>query len=101
MAKLKKKTRSQYIREYLASVKPSERSPTAVSNALKKRGIKVTVNHVCMVKLGMGLTKKRKKKISNSFDLQSTIIAKKLLNACKGDLNLAKTNLNLVSRLLG
>jgi hypothetical protein len=101
-----KKTRTQYIREYLSSAKPSERGPTATSKALRKRGIKVTVNHVGMVRLEMGLTKRAKKKVSkkkvsNSFNLQSTIIAKKLLNACKGDLNLARTNLNLVSRLLG
>lgn len=97
-----KKTRTQYIREYLAAAKPSNRGPTAVSKALRKRGIKVTVNHVGMVKLGMGLTKRMKKKNKiSSFNLQSTIIAKNLLRSCRGDLTLAKNNLNLVSRLLG
>lgn len=95
------KTRTDHIREYLKSAKPSDRGPTAVSKALKRKGIVVTVHHVGMVKLGMGLTKRTKKPKAEKFNLKSVSLAKKFLRACDGDISLAKTNLDLISRLMG
>ena len=62
--KMKTVNRSEKIREYLKSVKPSDRSPKAVSDALKEKGIKVSPNLVSLVKMKLsvksGIVKKKK-----------------------------------------
>jgi len=61
--KTKTVNRSEKIREYLKSVKPSDRSPKAVSDALKEKGIKVSPNLVSLVKMKLsGKPKKATKK---------------------------------------
>lgn len=63
--KTKTVNRSEKIREYLKSVKPSDRSPKAVSDALKEKGIKVSPNLVSLVKMKLsGKPKKATKKVA-------------------------------------
>jgi len=98
--KAKEKSRSQIIREYLLSLKPSEQSPTKVSEALKEKGVNVTVHHIGMVKLHIrrSLEKKREKKKNRNFD--SILIAKSLLKHCNQNVGLANKSLEIVSKLL-
>ena len=103
-----KSSRSQLVRDYLNSVSPKERGPQAVVAALKERGITVSASLVSQVKMTMK-TKKRKsvkaktnnkKKIEVDFDVKSCLIAKNLLASVGGDLQAAKKNLEIVSKLL-
>jgi hypothetical protein len=106
------KTRSEHIRDYLKKIRcnPHRRAysnakdgPTQVVKALDKKGIKVTIHHVGMIKLQM-----RKKSIQNrsisknrpNMRISDLIIAKKLINFCNNDLSLARYNLEVVSKLL-
>lgn len=113
MAEKETVSRSQAIRDYLKSVKPSERGPRAVSEALKSKGINVTPQLVSQVKnsikkktkknkkhlLEMARTGKAKpKKNTDSFD--TWILAKNLLKSVDGDLVAAKKNLEIISKLL-
>lgn len=106
------KNRSQQIRNYLKKIRcnPHRRAcpnakdgPTQVVKALKKKGINVTIHHVGMIKLQI-----RKKSIQNRFvsknhskvRIPDLLLAKKLINICNNDLDLAKYNLETVSKLL-
>lgn len=101
-------TRTDKIRKYLLSLKPSERSPTAVAKALEKKGIKVTVHHVGMVKLALR-GKRVLKRVGNrsgrsgriKLKNSGLIIARDLLKSCNNDLDLALENIKIVSRLIG
>jgi len=63
--KTKNVNRSEKIREYLKSVNHSDRSPKAVSDALKVKGIKVSPNLVSLVKMKLdGKPKKAAKKVT-------------------------------------
>lgn len=48
-----KKNRSEVIRDHLRSLRPSDRSPTAVAATLNSKGFKVTRNHVSVIKTQM------------------------------------------------
>ena len=105
-------SRSQLIRDYLKSVSPKQRAPMAVVAALKELGTNVSVSLVSYVKHNMKLKKRsktvnkkidkagNKKKIEVDFDVKSCLIAKNLLASVGGDLQAAKKNLEIVSRLL-
>lgn len=106
----KEVNRSEMVREYLKTLKPNQRSPKAVCEAMKEKGITVSQQLVSQVKLGFKKknrknaarvavkTKDKKDKIKSDF--QSWTIAKELLRSVGGDLSAAKKNLELVSRLL-
>lgn len=99
--KTKEKSRSQIIREYLLSLDPSERSPTKVSKALKEKGVDVTVHHVGMVKLYIRRSLEKKTKKNKQVDnVDSILIAKRLLKHCNQDVSLANKSLEIVSKLL-
>lgn len=99
--------RSEKIRLYLKSINcnlnvksnPERKdSPSQVVKALRKKGVRVTVHHVGMVKLS--LRKKSIVKRKKNFAIESLSFAKKLLNSCNNDFSLAKINLEAVSKLL-
>ncbi len=48
--KSEKKTKTEAIRDHLLSLPPAQRAPTAVAAALRAKGVKVTRNHVSVVK---------------------------------------------------
>lgn len=116
MAEKVEVSRSQAIRDYLKSARPSERGPKAVCEALKSKGIDVSQSLVSQVKnsikkksgrnkkrlLEMARTGKAKPKkntdFSNAFD--TWILAKNLLKSVDGDLAEAKKNLEIISKLL-
>jgi hypothetical protein len=108
MADTKKEVnRSEMVREYLKTLKPNQRSPKAVCEAMKEKGITVSQQLVSQVKLGFKKKARKnaariaaKAKHKNSADFQSWTIAKELLRSVGGDLSAAKKNLELVSRLL-
>jgi len=90
--KAKKKTRSDAIRECLRSLPASKRSPTAVVKSLRSRGIKVTRNHVSVVKsLMFG-----RRGTSAGEDL---VLAKKFLDKVGGQ-ERARSLISLVSRIV-
>jgi hypothetical protein len=103
-----KANRSQIVRDYVNSVTPKQRAPLAVVAALKERGITVSASLVSYVKHNMkkkrksGVSSKSvgKKKIEVDFDVKSCLIAKNLLASVGGDLQAAKKNLEVVSKLL-
>lgn len=119
MSKTEEKTvnKSELIRQHLKSMKPSDRSPTAVAEAMTKKGVKVTPSFVSVVKLKMKTkgkkttkTKSRKKAASkavkarkaNSFfkgDFGNLILAKDFLDAA-GGVDQAKRVLDIVSKLV-
>jgi hypothetical protein len=109
---MKTVNRSEKIRDYLKSVKPSERSPKAVSDALKEKGIKVSPNLVSLVKMklpGNTTTTKKKAAIRPKSRSKSRskatnphaqfVMAKDFLNSA-GGLKQAKGILELVSKLI-
>jgi hypothetical protein len=108
MAEKEKVNRSQAIRDYLKSVKPSERGPRAVCEALKAKGVNVSAQLVSQVKNSISGKKKKRtlskarnqnaKKPNSNFD--TWIFAKNLLNSVGGDLASAKKNLEIISKLL-
>ena len=87
-----RKTRSQMIREYLKSLPPSDRNPTAVAVAMKARGVNVTRNLVSVVKSSMA------RQASPAQD--GLMIAKRLLEAVAGDAQRAKEMVEVVARIL-
>lgn len=108
--------KSELIRQHLKTMKPSERSPTAVAEAMTKKGVKVTPSFVSVVKLKMktkGKKKPAKAKVRkkaaaktsrniNSFfkgDFGNLILAKDFLNAT-GGVDQAKRVLDIVSKLV-
>lgn len=102
-------SKSELIRQQLKSVKPSERSPKAVSEALKKKGCIVTPAFVSVVKAKMKKKKKsikpqaRKSHTANGLlskdGSKSLVLAKDFLNAT-GGLNQAKHILEVVNKLI-
>lgn len=120
MSKTEEKTvnKSELIRQHLKSMKPSDRSPTAVAEAMTKKGVKVTPSFVSVVKLKMktkgkkkpAKAKARKKAAAkalksrsiNSFfkgDFGNLILAKDFLNAA-GGVDQAKRVLDVVNKLV-
>lgn len=101
-------SRSQAIRDYLKSARPSERGPKAVCEALKEKGIVVSTGLVSQVK--SSLNGKRKKKISSRKSTASSkknlagwetwMLARNLLKSVDGDLVEAKKSLEIISKLL-
>ena len=117
MSKTEKVNKSEMIRQQLKSMKPSERSPKAVAEALKAKGIDVTPGLVGIVKMKMG-PKKRKAKIkakaktrkgraaaawktrrSADKEFGNLVLAKNFLNSA-GGVEKAKKTLDLVSKLM-
>lgn len=107
MAETKSVSRSALIREHLKSVSPSERGPRAVVEALKAKGITVSMGLVSQVKASS--KKKSRKKAasvaaksrhSKNAELGSWVIAKNLLDSVGGDLAAARKNLEIVAKLL-
>lgn len=106
----KEKSRSQIVREYLLSVKPSDRGPKAVVEALKAKGVTVSQQLVSQVKTtlkkkgsrkgGVSIATRRNKSNRAASSMESWIIAKNLLSSVGGDLAAAKKNLEIVSKLL-
>lgn len=99
--------KSEIIRKHLLSIKPSERSPTAVSEALKKKGVNVTVHHVGMVKLalrGKRVMKRTPNKSGRSGRSKlgnwSLFIARDLLKSCDNDLELAMHHIKNIAKLM-
>lgn len=108
--------KSQAIRDYVASVPPSKRGPSAVVEALKSKGIEVSSQLVSQVanrmkkktrkamkkstKVAKAKAKRTKSAIKAGKEMETWIIAKTLLNSVGGDLAAAKKNLELVARLL-
>lgn len=85
------KTRSQIVREYLRSLPSGDRSPTAVAEAMKARGVTVTRNLVSVVKSSMAR--------ESDPAQDGLMIAKKLLQAA-GDAQRAKEMVEVVARIL-
>jgi len=108
--KTKTVNRSEKIREYLKSVKPSDRSPKAVSDALKEKGIKVSPNLVSLVKMKLSGKPKAAKKVARkairpkarkSAEHPHTqfVLAKDFLNSA-GGIEQAKKILNFLGDLI-
>lgn len=113
--KTKTVNRSEKIREYLKSVKPSDRSPKAVSDALKEKGIKVSPNLVSLVKMKLsvksGIVKKKPAKKANRKAVKpkaspkaesphaQLVLAKTFLNSA-GGIEQAKKILDLIDDLM-
>lgn len=82
--------RSEKIREYLKSAKPSESGPKAVSDALKAKGIKVSPNLVSLVKMKMAGNKKARKKSIKAKARIKTLAPKPKTEALQDHLLMAK-----------
>lgn len=101
-----KKSRSQMVREYLGSASADQCGPTAVVKAFKEKGITISSQLVSQIKNSMKSKKAKKggtavaKRSKGGENMESWVIAKNLLNSVGGDLNLAKKNLDIVSRLM-
>lgn len=100
-------TRSQVIRDYLKTCKPSESSPKLVSEALAEKGLKVSASLVSYVKSALRRSIRKTaaknavaKKQKNISDFTALICAKDLLKLVGGDIAKAKKNLEIVSKLL-
>jgi hypothetical protein len=102
---------SEKIREHLKSIKPSDRSPKAVAEALKAKGIKVSPTLVAVIKGRMGgkATKAKVKakartkaavvRTKTSTNMENLIRAKNFLNAA-GGIKEAKGLLDAVNSLI-
>jgi hypothetical protein len=96
---------SEKIREHLKSIKPSDRSPKAVVEALKAKGIKVSPTLVAVIKGRMGGNEnkaKAKKKIARvrtETNMENLLHAKNFLKAV-GGLKEAKGLLETVNSLI-
>lgn len=113
MATKAEKSRSDLIRECLASAKkPSEKGAAHIIDTLKQNGVSVSKQLVYQVKAA--LKKKRRRaaasiaantrfnvsKTKKKEDAQGWIIAKNLLDSFGGDLSAAKQSLEIVSKIL-
>jgi hypothetical protein len=103
---MRKKSKTDVIREHLLSSKSFEQSPNAVVQDLKKKGVDVTVHHVGMVKLSIR-GKRVLKRIGNRSGRSGRtkknsglFIAKDLLKFCNNNLDLALQNLKVVAKLM-
>jgi len=103
--------RSEKIREYLKSAKPSERGPKAVADALKEKGIKVSPNLVSLVKMKMSGKKKTAKKAARKaikpksrpkarHDAHAHLVLAKNFISSAGGFEQAKGILELVNNLM-
>lgn len=90
--KVKKKTKTDSIRDHLRSLPPARRAPTAVAEALRAKGIKVTRNHVSVVKSTMS------RKAGRGSERQ-LLLAKKFLSRV-GSPSEARRLINLVGRIM-
>lgn len=103
---------SEKIREHLKSIKPSDRSPKAVAEALKAKGIKVSPTLVAVIKGRMGGKKKVIKakaqakvvrtkvaQVRTGTSMENLIHAKNFLNAA-GGIKEAKGLLDAVNSLI-
>jgi hypothetical protein len=104
---MKKKSKTDFIREHLLS--SSDQGPKAVVQALKKKGVDVTIHHVGMVKLKLR-GKRVLKRIGNRSGRSGRnpigidsklLIARDLLKSCDNNLVLALRNLKVVAKLVG
>lgn len=86
------KTKTDEIRDYLLSLPPTRRSPTAVVKSLKAKGVKVTRNHVSVVKSNLS-------RISNAGTERRLILASKFLSKV-GSLSEARRLIAVVSRIM-
>ena len=110
MAEKEKVSRSQAIRDYLRTAKPSDRGPRAVSESLKAKGINVTPQLVSQVKSAISKKKSKTKRTNkasaakigkkNWAGWDTWILARNLLKSVDGDLVEAKKNLEIISKLL-
>jgi hypothetical protein len=98
---------SEKIREHLKSIKPSDRSPKAVVEALKAKGIKVSPTLVAVIKGRMGgkatkakaRTKAAVVRTKTSTSMENLMRAKNFLNAA-GGIKEAKGLLDAVNSLI-
>lgn len=98
---------SEKIREHLKSIKPSDRGPKAVVEALKEKGIKVSPTLVAVIKSRMvgneNKTKAKKKKkiarVRTETNMENLLHAKNFLKAV-GGLKEAKGLLETVNSLI-
>lgn len=98
-------SRSQAIRDYLKSVRPSARGPKAVCEALKEKGIVVSKGLVSQVKSSLNKNKKKSKKSSSTSNKKNStwetwMLARNLLKSVDGDLAEAKKNLEIIFKIL-
>lgn len=107
--------KSEKIREYLKACKPSDRSPTAVAEALKTKGIEVSPAFVSQVKNKMAnkkktikakakikvksKAKKARRKSFSTMPHEALLNAKDFLNSA-GGLAQAKKLLDVVDSLM-
>ena len=89
---MKKKTKTDIIREHLRSLTPSDRSPTKVMKALRVKGCRVTRNHVSVVKSLMG----RDRAISVGREL---VLAKRFIEKV-GCPSRARNLIGIVSKII-
>jgi hypothetical protein len=98
---------SEKIREHLKSIKPSDRSPKAVAEALKAKGIKVSPTLVAVIKGRMGGKKKVIKakakakiaRVRTETSMENLLHAKNFLNSV-GGIKEAKGLLDAVNSLI-
>jgi hypothetical protein len=116
MATKAEKSRSDLIRECLASAKkPSEKEAAYIMDTLKQNGVSVSKQLVYQVKAALKKKRRRAaasvaanarfngskaKKKKKKEDAQGLIIAKNLLDSFSGDLSAAKQSLEIVSKIL-
>ena len=115
-------SKSESIRSQLKSMKPSERSPKAVVEALKAKGISVNPGLVSLIKSKMNNKTKRKAKVAkrrtsaraskawktrwkgwgeflNGGKMENLVLAKDFLNST-GGIEHAKRILDVVNKLV-
>lgn len=90
--KKKAKTKTDAIRSHLLSLPPAKRGPTAIVEALKAKGVKVTRNHVSVVKSTMS-----RKSVRGSE--RQLLLAKKFLSSVGGPSE-ARRLIGLVGRIM-
>ena len=106
MVATEKKHKSQMVRDYLNSIKPSQRIPLAVVEAMKSQGVIVSAQYVSQIKSRLKSKKTKKSAVETSnksnfdFDWKACRLAKDLLNSVGGDFSAAKRNLEIVAKLL-
>lgn len=87
-----KKTKTDSIRDHLLSLPPSLRAPTAVMKTLRSKGVKVTRNHVSVVKSAIS------RKVARGTE-KDLLLAKKFLSRV-GSTAEARRLITLVGRIM-
>jgi len=103
MSKKTEKSRSEMIREHISTASSeADKSPAAVMEALKAKGVSVTKQLVYQVKTSMKKNRRSyaAKAAKKNHDVSSWVFAKNLLNSVGGDLNVAKKNLDIVFKII-